>query len=77
MTYSFACPAPCNYEIRVDAKNGDDAIKKIIMAGAIRCRNINNRCHCEKTNHNMPPIKEDQLKNIVQLCMKEECEISN
>jgi len=35
MTYSFACPVPCNYEIKVDAKNGDDAINKIIMAGAI------------------------------------------
>ena len=77
MTYSFACPVPCNYKIRVDAKNGDDAIKKIIMAGAIRCRNINNRFRCEKANHNMPPIKEDQLRNIVRLCMKEECDISN
>jgi hypothetical protein len=77
MTYSFACPVPCNYEIKVDAKNGDDAINKIIMAGAIRCRNIKNRCHCEKANHNMPPIKEEQLRNIVQLCMKEECDISN
>jgi len=77
MTYSFACPVPCNYEIRVDANNDDDAIKKIIMAGAIRCRNINNTCRCEKANHKMPPIKEDLLKNIIRLCMKAECDKSN
>jgi len=77
MTYSFACPVPCNYEIKVDAEDSDDAIKKIIMAGAIRCRNINNRCYCEKANHHMPPIKEEQLRNIVRLCMKEECDTPN
>ena len=77
MIYSFVCPVPCNYKIRVDAKNDDDAIKKIIMAGAIRCRNVRNQCHCEKANHNMPPMKEEQLRNIVRLCMKEECDKSD
>jgi hypothetical protein len=77
MTYSFSCPVPCTYEIKVDATNGDDAINKIIIAGAMSCRNINNRCHCEKASHNMPPIKEEQLKNIVRLCMREECDTSN
>jgi hypothetical protein len=77
MTYSFACPVPCNYKIKVNAINGDDAINKIIMAGAISCRNSNNRCHCKKANHNMPPIKEEQLRNIVRLCMREECDVSN
>jgi hypothetical protein len=77
MTYSFSCSVSCNYEIKVDAINGDDAINKIITAGAISCRNINNRCHREKANHNMPPIKEEQLRNIVRLCMREECDTSN
>ena len=74
MIYTFACPVPCNYEIKVEAKNSDDAIKRIIRAGAIRCRNINNWRPCKRANHNMPPIKEEQLRNIVRLCMIEECD---
>ena len=40
MTYSFACPVPCDHEIKVHAKNNDDAVNAIIRAGAIRCRNM-------------------------------------
>jgi hypothetical protein len=24
MKYSFTCPAPCNYEIKIDAQNDDE-----------------------------------------------------
>jgi hypothetical protein len=72
MTYSFVCPLPCNREIRVAANNNLDAIDKIIMAGAISCRNSKNKCICEKAHFDMPPIPEEQLKNIVGLCMREE-----
>lgn len=74
MTYSFECPFPCNYEIRVDAINNEDAVIKLITAGAIRCRNIKYRCHCEKAQHDMLPISDEKLKQIVRTCMRGEHE---
>ena len=72
MIYSFICPTPCNREIMVEAKNNLDAIDKIITAGAISCRNSENRRICEKAHFDMPPIPVEQLKNIVKLCMRQE-----
>jgi hypothetical protein len=72
LTYSFVCPVPCSREIRVEAKDNLDATDKIIMAGAISCRNGKNQCICEKAKFRMPPIPEEQLKNIVSLCIREE-----
>jgi hypothetical protein len=74
--YLFACPAPCNREIKVDASNTCDAVEKIIMAGAISCRNIDNHCICKQAPFDMSPIPEDQLRRIVSLCMREECDPS-
>jgi len=71
VTYSFRCPPPCNQEIRVHAKNSIDAIDKIIIAGAISCRNNGNQCNCKNAHVDMPPIPVEQLKNIVALCMQE------
>jgi len=39
MTYTFSCPAPCTRVIRIDARNDEDAVGKIIKAGAMTCRN--------------------------------------
>ena len=72
MTYAFACPVPCNREIRVEAKNNLDAIDKIIAAGAISCRNSKNQCNCKLAHFLLPPIPEEQLRNIVSLCTREE-----
>jgi hypothetical protein len=72
MTYSFACPVPCNREIRVQAKDNLDAVDKIILAGAISCRNGKNRSICEEARFVMPPMPEEQLRNIVGLCIREE-----
>ena len=72
MTYSFVCPAPCNREIKVDANDNLEAVKKIIMKGAISCRNIDNQCNCKQAHLDMSPIPEEQLRNIVSLCMREE-----
>jgi hypothetical protein len=33
MKYSFKCPGTCNYEVRVEAKNDDEAVGKIIKEG--------------------------------------------
>ncbi|MGA2330586.1 MAG: hypothetical protein ABSG75_02390 [Syntrophales bacterium] len=76
MTYSFACPVPCDHEIKVYANNNDDAVNAIIRAGAIRCRNIEKNCHCEKAHIQLPPVPAEQLRRIVRLCMKEEHEAS-
>jgi hypothetical protein len=76
VTYSFACPVPCDYKIKVHAKNHDDAVNAIIRGGAIRCRNSEKDCHCDKARLSMPPMPREQLKSIVQLCMKEEYDAS-
>lgn len=76
MTYSFACPVPCGYEIKVYAENNDDAINAIIRAGAIRCRNIEQNCRCEKARVHLPPVTAEQLRNIMRLCMKEVYDVS-
>ena len=60
MKYSFTCPAPCNYEVKVDAGD-DEAVGKIIMAGEV---------HRKQVHPDMPPMTEDQLKNIVRSGMK-------
>jgi hypothetical protein len=71
MVYKFVCPAPCNREIMVDATNDDDAINKIIGAGAINCRNIENTPCCKKVLH-LPPLSEKELREIVRLSMNVE-----
>lgn len=72
MIYSFLCPAPCDREIKVDANDDLDAVEKIIMEGAISCRNIDNQCSCNRAHLDMSPIPEEQLRHIVSLCMREE-----
>lgn len=74
MIYSFICPAPCNNKIVVFTDNYDDAATKLVDAGALRCRNDRYGCYCEKSWHEMASIPEDQLKNIVKMCMQEETE---
>jgi hypothetical protein len=73
MTYTFECPIPCNREIRVDAKNDEDAVTKLIGAGALCCRNAKFRCHCEKTGQNMSSLSEENIKQIVSMSMREAC----
>jgi predicted small metal-binding protein len=61
MKYSFTCPAPCNYEIKIDAQNDDEALKKIMEAGVV---------HAKKAHPNMPPMTEEKLKNMFRSGMK-------
>ena len=72
MTYSFACPVPCNRKFRVDANDILDAAKKMIMAGAIGCRTVDNRRRCSRAHLDLAPIPEEQLQRIVSLCLREE-----
>ena len=66
MNYSFACPAPCNREIKVNANDHFDAVEKIIMTGAMSCRNIHNQCSCKHARLDMPPIPEEKLRHLYQ-----------
>jgi len=68
MVYTFECPAPCSKVIMVNATNDDDAVNKLIRAGAINCRNIKNASCCNKVPH-LCPLTEKELQGIVRLCM--------
>ncbi len=57
MKYLFSCPAPCNYEILVDAKNDDEAVAKIVVEGTV---------HGRQVHPNAIPMTEEQLKNMVR-----------
>jgi len=58
--YSFTCPAPCNYKIMVHAKNGDEAIAKIIEESAV---------HSKQVHADVAEMTMEQLKNMVRLVM--------
>jgi hypothetical protein len=72
MTYTFSCPAPCSRVIRVDARDDEDAVGKIIEAGAMTCRNGRSHYPCEKIHSLMTPLPEMQLREVVQLIMQSE-----
>lgn len=57
MKYSFLCPATCNYEISVDAKNADEAVAKIIKESAV---------HGKQVHPDILSMTEEQLKNLVR-----------
>jgi hypothetical protein len=61
MKYSFTCPAPCNYEIKVDASNDDDAVTKILTEGAK---------HAKSAHPDLPPPSEEQAKAMVRTRLK-------
>lgn len=51
-----------------DTNNDDDAVNKMIDAGAICCRNTENTSCCKKVFH-LPPLPENNLRDIVRMCM--------
>jgi predicted small metal-binding protein len=61
MKYSFTCPAPCNYEIKVDAKSDDDAADKILQEG---------KKHAKKSHPDMPDMGEGEAKAFIRTRMK-------
>ena len=70
MTYTFSCPAPCRQVIRVDARNDDDAVGKLIKAGAMTCRNRASDNTCDTTRPVMSPWTDIQLRGVVRLIMR-------
>ena len=72
MIYTFSCPAPCRRVIRVDARNDDDAVGKLIKAGAMTCRNRASDNTCDPTRPAMSPWTDLQLRGVVRLIMRAE-----
>ena len=72
MVYTFACPIPCRRVIKVDANTDDEAITKILAAGAVSCRNMATFKDCEEEHRHMPVLHEEQLREIVRLSMEPE-----
>jgi hypothetical protein len=72
MIYTFACPGTCSKIIKVNASNDEDAITKIIKAGAIGCRNREKQSCREQDFHYMFPLPEELLREIVRLNIKVE-----
>jgi predicted small metal-binding protein len=61
MKYSFQCPAPCNYEIKVDAKDDNEAADKIMAAG---------KAHAKEAHPDMPPMSDKEMKDMFKKGMK-------
>jgi ribosomal protein S11 len=72
MTYTFMCPSPCNRMIRVDASSDDDAIRKLIQAGAVACRRVGGQNACKEATTRMYPLTAGQLCEVVRLSMTAE-----
>jgi hypothetical protein len=71
MTFSFVCPAPCNHQVNVEAQNQEEAITKLITAGAMRCRNLDKKADCEVPHLILPPLSSDQLRDIMRFSLME------
>ena len=61
MKYSFKCPGACTYEVKVDGRNNDEAVGKIIKAGEV---------HRKQAHPDMPQMTEEQLMKIVRSGMR-------
>jgi len=60
MEYSLQCPSPCNYEVKVEANNDDEAVGKIMQA----CAAHKNEAHADMK------VSEEQMKSMVRSNMK-------
>ncbi len=69
MIYQFSCPHPCTRVIQVDAHDDEDAIWKIIKAGAMICRK-EGRTACDSAIPFIYPLSYEQLREIVRLIMQ-------
>jgi hypothetical protein len=58
--------------IRVEAHDDEDAVEKIIRAGAMTCRNGGSNDRCDTTHLVLTPLPEMQLRELVRLSMRGE-----
>lgn len=68
-TFIFTCPAPCERSIVVEASDDDEALDKLIKAGAMACRNEESDNHCCSVHLIMHPLPPKQLREAVRLNM--------
>ncbi len=61
MQYCFKCPSPRNHEIKVEAKDDEKGMRKIMAAG---------RVHAAQVHHGMPPMTEQQMRDMLKAGMK-------
>ena len=67
MTYTFSCPAPCRRVIRVDAHDDDDAVGKIIRAGAMTCRNERSDDPCQCNASSDDPVAREAAEGSCEI----------
>lgn len=60
MKYSLTCPA-CSQDVVVEAATDKEAFDKILVEG---------KTHGEKYHADMPPMPEEQMKELVRTGMK-------
>ncbi|HLB51831.1 hypothetical protein A3F07_04325 [candidate division WWE3 bacterium RIFCSPHIGHO2_12_FULL_38_15] len=61
MQYLFVCPMPnCGHEVVVEAASDEDAVQKIMMAGAEHAKNV----------HPNMPVNENEMLEMVKTQMK-------
>ena len=70
MTYTFSCPAPCQKVIVTEACNDDDAVEKLIKAGALICRNKQSCSSCNTIYFVMKALPYEQIREVVRLYMQ-------
>lgn len=70
MIYRFSCPHPCNRIFHVDAENDEDAVRKILKAGALICRNIAAQALCDRAIPSVSPLPDPTLREVVRLTMQ-------
>jgi predicted small metal-binding protein len=61
MQYSFTCPDPCGYEIKVEARTDNEAMSKIMTIGKI---------HAREAHPDMQAMTEQQRKEMLKASMK-------
>ena len=61
--------------ICIDAPTEEDAVEKLIEAGAMACRNREAHCRCCEIHLEAPPVSDQQLREVVRLYMKEEDQV--
>ncbi|MEK9146626.1 MAG: hypothetical protein AAB639_00335 [Patescibacteria group bacterium] len=62
MKYTFKCPA-CGQPVEVEAENDDEAVDKLMAAGDV---------HQKEVHAEMPPMPQDQMRNMVREQMTKE-----
>ena len=75
MVYRYACPSPCRRVVTVHADTDEEAIERLIGAGAMGCRNLAYRNECREGHHHMPLLSEVQLRQIILWGMEAEASV--